>query len=94
MTPGGEEKRGVERNRWIHDLIWCGECGCHVAVFRDLAAPEQEITDRWKREPPHYPEVAEATGLDLWRAKSWVLHLEKRIKQKGSWNSTGCPHCG
>ena len=31
----------IERNRWIYDLIYRGECGCHVPVFHDLAPPER-----------------------------------------------------
>ncbi len=83
-----------ERNRWIYDLIYCGECGCHVPVFRDLAPPEQRLLEQWKARPPRYLELAQETGLTPDAAKTWICHLNKPIRRRGKWNSASCPRCG
>ena len=82
-----------ERNLWIYDLIYCGQCGSHVPVFRDLAPPEQALVESWKTETPHTKVIAEKTGLNRSDAKSWILHRNGPVSRKGTWNSTPCPHC-
>lgn len=85
---------GTEQNRWIYDLIFCGECGVHVPVFRDLAPPDQELVDHWSLAKTPPSEIANETGLSEQLAKSWKLHRSKRIQRKGRMNSTPCPECG
>jgi hypothetical protein len=84
----------LERNRWIYDLIYCGDCGCHVPVFHDLAPPQQAQVGKWAPEHKRYGVIAEETGLSKGQAKSWLHHHGRPIRRKGRWNSTPCPHCG
>lgn len=85
----------MERNRRIYDLLWCGECGCHLPVFRDLAPADQERLDEAASDAQRrYRTVAEVTGLSEELAKAWCQHRDKEIHRRGKWNSTPCPHCG
>jgi len=92
----GEFRTGGRRecNRWIYDLVFCGECGAHVPVFRDLGPGEQRILDDLTQARPHYRRIAEATGLSDFNAKVWRTHLDKPLQTKGKMNSTPCPKCG
>lgn len=88
--------RSPERNRWIHDLYWCADCGTHVPVFRDLARPEQAILDGWLAQDnrPRAAEIARVTGLEYGVAKAWVHHMNQTPPAKGRWNTASCPQCG
>lgn len=92
----GEFRTGGRRecNRWIYDLVFCGECGAHVPVFRDLGPDEQRILDELTQTQPHYARIAETTGLSQFDAKVWRTHLRKSLQTKGKMNSTPCPKCG
>lgn len=83
------------RNRWIYDLVYCGNCGVHVPVFHDLAPPEQAIVDEWLRRGTRLQdeEFCNATGLSRGHGKLFVLHRGKPVQAKGTLNSTPCPHC-
>ncbi|MFN0136452.1 MAG: hypothetical protein ACKVS9_10105 [Phycisphaerae bacterium] len=83
----------MERNRWIHDLIWCADCCAHVPVFRDLGPDETRQLEQWRAKKLLPSKVASITGLDGALAKSWLVHVRKAIVTKGKWNSTKCPSC-
>jgi hypothetical protein len=91
--PSEAHRRPVERNRWIYDLYYCGDCGDHVPVFRDLCPPEQAIVDAWLDQRPDYPLVAAETGMPDGLAKSSIVHGGKAPTSRGRWTSARCPTC-